>query len=192
MCKTSTPLELALQLHGHFCPQLLIGVRLAELAQVQLRIKSDSPMPSQLYTIVNDNSCSIDAIQAVLGCTAGKGNLVLTNNGSRETIIINPDNQLMLVVKSVFAPNLEANINEYISLSALGIMSPAEEIRHEQLVNLLFEQIMSSSIEDLFIWSLETYACGHEKLDDLHEYLSSFSNSRCPVLSSRTEVFQNV
>ncbi len=69
MCKNMPPLELAIQFHGHICPGLLIGVRAAEFAQKHLDVSQD--YDEELVAIVETDSCGVDAIQAILGCTFG-------------------------------------------------------------------------------------------------------------------------
>lgn len=64
--------------HGHGCGGLAIGVRAAEAAIKEMNISFSED--EELVCVAENNSCSIDAIQALLGCTAGKGNLIIDNN----------------------------------------------------------------------------------------------------------------
>ena len=59
--------------HGHFCPGLLIGWRAARLALKLLHASRDRD--EELVAITENDACGVDAIQFVLGCTFGKGNL---------------------------------------------------------------------------------------------------------------------
>jgi len=61
MCKNMPPLELAIQFHGHICPGLLMGVRVAEFAQQYLDVSPDQD--EELLAVVETNSCGVDAIQ---------------------------------------------------------------------------------------------------------------------------------
>ena len=80
MCKDMSPLEKAIQFHGHICPGLLMGVRAAELALEYLQVDLDQD--DDLAAIVETNFCGVDAIQAILGCTFGKGNLYFRDYGN--------------------------------------------------------------------------------------------------------------
>ncbi len=68
--------------HGHSCGGLLIGFRAALCAMERLGITQPSPDEELVCTAEND-ACGIDAIQALLGCTAGKGNLILRLRGKQ-------------------------------------------------------------------------------------------------------------
>ncbi|MDD5759266.1 MAG: FmdE family protein [Desulfobulbaceae bacterium] len=69
------------QFHGHICPGLAMGFRVAVVA-VRERA-SWRAGDEELLAIVENNSCAIDAIQMVTGCTAGKGNLVFRDYGKQ-------------------------------------------------------------------------------------------------------------
>ncbi len=66
------------QFHGHACPGLSIGYRVALLAANHFRDRSKD---EELVAIVENRSCTIDAIQVINGCTCGKGNLVFKDYG---------------------------------------------------------------------------------------------------------------
>jgi formylmethanofuran dehydrogenase subunit E len=72
-------LKKAVEFHGHLCPGLVIGYRVAKY------IKEHHPRSEdeELVCIAENNSCSVDAVQALLGCTFGKGNLVYRDNGKQ-------------------------------------------------------------------------------------------------------------
>ena len=66
------------QFHGHVCPGLSIGYRVALLASNHFKDRSKD---EELVAIVENKSCAIDAIQVINGCTCGKGNLVFKDHG---------------------------------------------------------------------------------------------------------------
>ena len=67
------------QFHGHLCPGLALGYRVAKAALREL--KADRPHDEELVAIVENDSCAVDAIQYITGCTFGKGNLVFRDHG---------------------------------------------------------------------------------------------------------------
>ena len=69
------------EFHGHECPGLMIGVRasLYVARLLGLHFSEDE----EVVCIAENDSCSIDAIQVILGCTAGKGNLHLHLRGKQ-------------------------------------------------------------------------------------------------------------
>jgi formylmethanofuran dehydrogenase subunit E len=64
--------------HGHFCPGLATGVRVAEAALAALGPRAED---EELVAIVETNNCAVDAIQFLTGCTYGKGNLIHLDHG---------------------------------------------------------------------------------------------------------------
>ena len=69
----------AIQFHGHLCPGLALGYRVAKAALREL--KADRPQDEELVAIVENDSCAADAIQFITGCTFGKGNLIFRDYG---------------------------------------------------------------------------------------------------------------
>ncbi|MEG2176243.1 MAG: FmdE family protein [Oscillibacter sp.] len=65
--------------HGHACPGLALGARLCEYVQAQLG--ADFSPDENLLCIAETDACPADAIQAILGCTFGKGNLLYRPTG---------------------------------------------------------------------------------------------------------------
>lgn len=66
--------------HGHACPGLALGYRVALCAINHL---GDRASDEELVAIVENNSCAVDAIQVVTGCTFGKGNLIFKDYGKQ-------------------------------------------------------------------------------------------------------------
>jgi formylmethanofuran dehydrogenase subunit E len=70
----------AVEFHGHACPGLALGYRVANLALKELGLRARD---EELVTIVENNSCAVDAIQLICGCTFGKGNLIFKDYGKQ-------------------------------------------------------------------------------------------------------------
>jgi len=66
-----------IRFHGHSCPGLALGIRAAELALTELGRASDEEM----VAVVETDMCGVDAIQFLVGCTFGKGNLIHLDYG---------------------------------------------------------------------------------------------------------------
>ncbi|MFX1379123.1 MAG: FmdE family protein [Promethearchaeota archaeon] len=71
-------MEKAVRFHGHICPGLAIGVLAAKYV---LENGFDYSPNEELVTVVENDNCSVDALQAILGTTYGKGNLVHQDYG---------------------------------------------------------------------------------------------------------------
>jgi formylmethanofuran dehydrogenase subunit E len=72
--------------HGHLCPGMVIGYRAAKAAQSHLG--SVRPKDEELVAIVETDACGVDAIQYLLGCTLGKGNLIFRDHGKQVFTVI--------------------------------------------------------------------------------------------------------
>ena len=72
-------LEPLIDFHGHYCPGILVGWRAAKLAMGLLDMTRD--VDEDMVAVVENDACGVDAIQFVLGCTFGKGNLHFRDYG---------------------------------------------------------------------------------------------------------------
>jgi formylmethanofuran dehydrogenase subunit E len=72
--------EDAVNFHGHACPGLALGFRVAKLALQELGLRAKD---EELVAVVENNSCAVDAIQLLCGCTFGKGNLIFKDYGKQ-------------------------------------------------------------------------------------------------------------
>ncbi len=79
-------LGVAIRFHGHICPGLVIGYRAALAALAYLDV--ERPEDEDLVAIVESDGCGIDGIQAILGCTIGKGNLIYKDHGKQVYTVI--------------------------------------------------------------------------------------------------------
>lgn len=69
--------------HGHTCPGLAIGFKACEGA-IDLLGLDASKLPAideEVVCISENDACGVDAVQALLGCTIGKSNLILRLRG---------------------------------------------------------------------------------------------------------------
>lgn len=76
--------ELILQVHGHLCPMVLLGARLA-LAAVEA-YGHDEESSLQPFGYFRGQGCAVDGIQLFSGCTTGNNNLVLLRGRTMEFI----------------------------------------------------------------------------------------------------------
>jgi formylmethanofuran dehydrogenase subunit E len=65
------------EFHGHLCPGLAVGIIAASIAMEAAERAEDE----ELVAIVENDACGVDAVQAITGCTFGKGNLVFRDYG---------------------------------------------------------------------------------------------------------------
>ena len=68
--------------HGHACPGLALGCRVAVDAAALLGV-DERCGDEEGVCIAETDACGIDAIQSIWGCTMGKGNLLLKPRGKQ-------------------------------------------------------------------------------------------------------------
>src|SRR4030042_6175707 len=66
--------------HGHACPGRALGYRVSVRA---LKEFGERSADEELVAVVENNSCAVDAVQFVTGCTFGKGNLIFRDYGKQ-------------------------------------------------------------------------------------------------------------
>ena len=112
----------AAEFHGHICPGLAIGFRACEAAIKRLSI--DFSSDEEIVCITENDACGVDAIQAILGCTAGKGNLIFKDRGKQAFTFFRRDtNQGIRIVFKGFNENRSREENLQYILDA-----PLDEI----------------------------------------------------------------
>ena len=71
--------EDAKKFHGHECRGLAWGYKVGLFALDKLNY--DKSSDEELVAIVENDSCAVDGVQVVTGCTFGKGNLIFRDYG---------------------------------------------------------------------------------------------------------------
>ncbi len=97
--------EKCVEFHGHSCPGLAIGVRAAVEAGKLLGIKHSKD--EEIVCVAENDACGVDGIQVLLGCSAGKGNLIFRIRGKQAYSFFNRStgDSVRLVLKSL--PKME-------------------------------------------------------------------------------------
>jgi formylmethanofuran dehydrogenase subunit E len=75
------PFSQAVKFHGHICPGLATGFYASHMAMRWLA--SEKSPDDETYAVLESCGCGADAVQAITGCTTGKGNLVVHDSGKQ-------------------------------------------------------------------------------------------------------------
>ncbi|MGI6005941.1 MAG: FmdE family protein [Ruminococcus sp.] len=73
--------EKCVDFHGHECGGLMIGYKASLYAADLLEL--DFSQDEQVVCISENDACGVDAIQVLLGCSVGKGNLLFHMTGKQ-------------------------------------------------------------------------------------------------------------
>ncbi|SDK18124.1 FmdE family protein [Natronincola ferrireducens] len=93
--------EKCVAFHGHECPGLAIGFKVSEAAMKKLGI--DFSKDEDVVCVTENDACGVDAIQVLLGCSFGKGNLIYRGTGKQAfSFFHRPTNQSIRIVTKPF------------------------------------------------------------------------------------------
>lgn len=70
-----------IEFHGHECGGLWIGFKAALYVRKLLDVEHSSD--EELVCVAENDACGVDAIQVMLGCSVGKGNLLFKLRGKQ-------------------------------------------------------------------------------------------------------------
>lgn len=94
-------LEDVIRFHGHMCPGLALGYRVSVAVLAEL---GDRAADEELVAIVENDSCAVDAVQVMTGCTFGKGNLVFRDYGKQAYTFIRRSSDFAIRVAVTWNP----------------------------------------------------------------------------------------
>jgi len=110
--------------HGHSCPGLALGYRVARKALVEMKRETISE-DEEMVAIVENDSCAVDAIQVVTGCTFGKGNLIFRDYGKQGyTFLRRPSGEAVRISIDFSAPRETDEEKEMWKRYSQGERSP--------------------------------------------------------------------
>ncbi len=75
--------EKAAAFHGHICGGLTIGFKASLYAAELLGLSFTQGQDEEVVCIAETDACGVDAIQSLLGCSVGKGNLLFHLTGKQ-------------------------------------------------------------------------------------------------------------
>jgi formylmethanofuran dehydrogenase subunit E len=147
--ETESILKKAIQFHGHQCPGLAIGIQVSKAVLQEL---GKPARDEEMVAIVENNSCGLDAIQLLTGCTFGKGNLIFNDFGKYVYTFMNRENQKALRI-SVNKDAIKMD-KEHLELFAKikeKTASPEEQEKFKQLHINKSKEILKIPPEDLMV-----------------------------------------
>lgn len=143
------PFSEVTKFHGHVCPGSAIGYRVAEIA-VQ-KLISPRAVDEELVAVVENDSCSVDAIQVVTGCTMGKGNLIFRDYGKHAYTFMNRKNGNS--VRISLRKSMESTDPRFAQAREIAFSenaTPEEKEDFETIKNEVSNKILRAPAEDLF------------------------------------------
>jgi len=133
----------AAEFHGHICPGIAIGYRIAKYVKEHYPRSQDE----ELVCIAENKSCSIDAIQFMLGRTAGKGNLLFKDYGKQAFTFYSRDKNKALRI--YFRGGILKGMDELRQKMVLGELGPEDRERMAAFRSQATEKVLSARDEDI-------------------------------------------
>jgi len=84
--KMPADLKRCVEFHGHICPGLIYGYRVAKEAIRLMNL--GRAVDEEVVAVCENDSCAVDALQVLLGTVAGKGNLIIKDFGKNAYTVL--------------------------------------------------------------------------------------------------------
>ena len=136
--------------HGHSCPGLAVGIRASEVALEEVGRSSDE----EVVAVVENDNCAVDAIQFLLSCTFGKGNLIHLDYGKLAfSFYRRSDGKAIRLIGKLGIFEHQDEDDEFMRLRKMKMMRPLTEEEKGRLKNVTaarIKQIMEADLDKLF------------------------------------------
>ncbi len=123
------PFSEVTRFHGHVCPGSAIGYKAADAGLNEL--KSSMSEDEEIFAVVENDSCAVDAVQVLTGCTFGKGNLVFKDHGKQVYTFINKNSNDAVRVSlndSFSVDTLAPQLSKLRALVNSGVATELEKV----------------------------------------------------------------
>ncbi|MDL2260792.1 FmdE family protein [Methanimicrococcus sp. OttesenSCG-928-J09] len=169
----------AVAFHGHSCGGLALGYVAALYAKELLNL--DYSEDEEVVVITETDSCTVDAIQTILGTTAGKGNLFVNNWGKTAFSFYNRKNgkSVRLIMKPDFfkpSPEMDALRAKVFS----GTATEEETARYHELSDQRVNNILATHGSEVYEVK--------EPQQSVPEKAKIFDNIICPICNESVGV----
>lgn len=142
-------LKKCVDFHGHICPGLIYGYRVAKEAMRLMSIGRS--VDEEVVAVCENDSCAIDALQVLLGTVAGKGNLIIKNYGKNAFTVLNRGRRqayrFSRKTQYEYAGDFK---DEFKKLDAAVAAGTASEDDKRKLKRLKISDLLARPFEEIF------------------------------------------
>jgi formylmethanofuran dehydrogenase subunit E len=176
--KNIPPFSEVTKFHGHVCPGTAIGYRVGVIAFNKLETSRSTD--EELLAVVENDSCSVDAIQIVTGCTMGKGNLIFKDYGKHVYTFFNRNSGNVLRISlNISVDEIDADFSKLRDNAYSESCSVEEKLEFEKRKNEISQKILDMPDKELFMIEFVDI-----DIPDEARVFSSFRCAKCGELVS--------
>jgi formylmethanofuran dehydrogenase subunit E len=147
--KMPDDLKRCVEFHGHVCPGLIYGYRVAKEAIRLMNLRR--AIDEEVVAICENDSCAVDALQVLLGTVAGKGNLIIKNFGKNAYTVLNRSKrQAYRFSRKTRYDYTGKNQSTFNRLEAAVVNGTASEDDRRDLKRLKVNDLLARSFEEIF------------------------------------------
>jgi len=140
-----------LQLHGHKCPAMPLGLRAGALAMNRLGVERSADKTLLALVELGDDHCSHcfgDGIQVVTGCTFGKGNIRKLGYGKFAVTLVDRTTSRAVRVAPQAQAQLQTKQTPFFQDYRMKGVPPSKV--PDEVVMPLIDKVMSAPADALF------------------------------------------
>lgn len=142
-------LQHCVEFHGHICPGLIYGYRVAKEAMELMGI--GRAVDEEVVAICENDSCAVDALQVLLGTAAGKGNLIINNFGKNAyTVLSRSKRQAYRFSRKTRYNYAAKNKNAFDRLEAAVAAGTASDDERRELKRMKVDDLLTRPFEEIF------------------------------------------
>ena len=137
------------EFHGHECPGLALGFAVAQAGLKWLRAHRSSD--EEVVAVVENDACSVDAVQVLTGCTFGKGNLIHLDYGKQVYTFFNRGSGA--AIRFALRPNatpVDDRYRELMLRNRDGVVTPEEKRELAERRDGIIQAILTGPVDELF------------------------------------------
>ncbi|PKN06169.1 MAG: formylmethanofuran dehydrogenase [Deltaproteobacteria bacterium HGW-Deltaproteobacteria-7] len=147
--KMPDDLRRCVEFHGHICPGLIYGYRVAKEAIRLMNLRR--AVDEEVVAVCENDSCAVDAIQVLLGTAAGKGNLIIKDFGKNAYTVLNRGKkQAYRFSRKTRYEYAGKDKREFDRLDAAVANGSASEDDRRKLKRLKIDDLLARPFEEIF------------------------------------------
>ena len=142
-------LKSCVEFHGHICPGLIYGYRVAKEAMKLMNLNRS--IDEEVVAICENDSCAVNALQVMLGTVAGKGNLIIKNFGKNAyTVLSRSKHQAYRFSRKTQYDYTGKDKSEFDRLEASVAAGTASEDDKRNLKRMKVRDLLARPFEEIF------------------------------------------